>query len=260
MKKKKMDKEAIVYAVLAIGCFFLFWWFITTFTPAKETTPGPWPVLQLLVQSFTEPIGTYTIIGHLMISLRRVLVGFGVATVLGIILGIAMGTSDWARAIIKPIFELLRPIPPIAWIPLVILFFGVGETPKYILTGIGAFTNVTLNAYTAAQNVDPELIGAAKMLGTSERGIFFRVILPSCWPQIFAGMQVALSTSWMAVLASEMIGAREGCGWMIMRGNDTLNITLVMVGMIVVGIVGLLLATIMRKIEGRLCSWNKVED
>ena len=135
MKKKKMDKEAIVYAVLAIGCFFLFWWFITTFTPAKETTPGPWPVLQLLVQSFTEPIGTYTIIGHLMISLRRVLVGFGVATVLGIILGIAMGTSDWARAIIKPIFELLRPIPPIAWIPLVILFFGVGETPKYILTG-----------------------------------------------------------------------------------------------------------------------------
>ena len=260
MKKKKMDKEAIVYADLAIGCFFLFWWFITTFTPAKETTPGPWPVLQLLVQSFTEPIGTYTIIGHLMISLRRVLVGFGVATVLGIIFGIAMGTSDWARAIIKPIFELLRPIPPIAWIPLVILFFGVGETPKYILTGIGAFTNVTLNAYTAAQNVDPELIGAAKMLGTSERGIFFRVILPSCWPQIFAGMQVALSTSWMAVLAAEMIGAREGCGWMIMRGNDTLNITLVMVGMIVVGIVGLLLATIMRKIEGRLCSWNKVED
>ena len=260
MKKKKMDKEAIVHAVLALGFFFLFRWFITPFTPAKETTPGPWPVLQLLVQSFTEPIGTYTIIGHLMISLRRVLVGFGVATVLGIILGIAMGTSDWARAIIKPIFELLRPIPPIAWIPLVILFFGVGETPKYILTGIGAFTNVTLNAYTAAQNVDPELIGAAKMLGTSERGIFFRVILPSCWPQIFAGMQVALSTSWMAVLAAEMIGAREGCGWMIMRGNDTLNITLVMVGMIVVGIVGLLLATIMRKIEGRLCSWNKVED
>ena len=165
MKKKRMDKEAIVYAVLAIGCFFLFWWFITTFTPAKETTPGPWPVLQLLVQSFTEPIGTYTIIGHLMISLRRVLVGFGVATVLGIILGIAMGTSDWARAIIKPIFELLRPIPPIAWIPLVILFFGVGETPKYILTGIGAFTNVTLNAYTAAQNVDPELIGCRQNAG-----------------------------------------------------------------------------------------------
>ena len=244
----------------AIASFFVLWWFLTTFTPVKETTPGPIEVLQLLLTSFYTPIGSEVIVGHLLVSLRRVLVGFSVATIIGIVLGIAMGTSRWAEAIFKPIFELLRPIPPIAWIPLVILFFGVGETPKYILTGIGAFTNVTLNAYTAAQNVDPELIGAAKMLGTSERGIFFRVILPSCWPQIFAGMQVALSTSWMAVLAAEMIGAREGCGWMIMRGNDTLNITLVMVGMIVVGIVGLLLATIMRKIEGRLCSWNKVED
>jgi ABC-type nitrate/sulfonate/bicarbonate transport system permease component len=259
MKKKKWNKEASIYAFFAIASFFVFWWAITTFTAASKTTPGPWPVFQLLVKSFSEPIGKYTIVGHLLVSLRRVAVGFGVATLLGIIFGIAMGTSDWARAIIKPIFELLRPIPPIAWIPLVILFFGIGETPKYVITGIGAFTNVTLNAYTAAQNVDPELIGAARMLGTSERGIFFRVILPSCTPQIFAGMQVALSTSWMAVLAAEMVGAQEGCGWLILRGNDTLNITLVMVGMIVVGIVGLLLATIMRKVEGRLCAWDKMD-
>src|SRR5699024_5921707 len=139
---------------------------------------------------------------------------------------------------------LLRPIPPIAWISLVILFFGIGELPKYIICGIGAFTNVTLNSYTAAKNVDLQLIGCAKMLGTSEKGILFRVILPSCTPQIFAGMQVALSTAWMAVLAAEMVGAREGCGWMIQRGSDTLNITLVMVGMIVIGTVGLILATI----------------
>lgn len=260
MKKKKHDPEKTLYATLAIASFFIFWWFITTFTPASRTTPGPWPVLMLLVKSFAEPIGKYTIVGHLLISLRRVAVGFGVATLLGIIVGIAMGTSDWARAIVKPIFELLRPIPPIAWIPLVILFFGIGELPKYVITGIGAFTNVTLNAYTAAQNVDPELIGAAEMLGTDKKGIFFRVILPSCTPQIFAGMQVALSTSWMAVLAAEMVGAQEGCGWMILRGNDTLNITLVMVGMIVVGIVGLFLATLMRYAEGRLCAWSRMDS
>lgn len=259
MKRKKMDTEATIYAAFAIAFFFIFWWFITAFTAAGKTTPGPWPVLQLLIKSFSEPIGKFTIVGHLLVSLQRVAVGFGIATIAGIIVGIAMGTSDWARAIVKPIFELLRPIPPIAWIPLVILFFGIGETPKYVITGIGAFTNVTLNAYTAAQNVDPELVGAAKMLGTSERGIFFRIILPSCTPQIFAGMQVALSTSWMAVLAAEMVGAQEGCGWMILRGNDTLNITLVMVGMIVVGVVGLLLATIMRQVEGRLCAWNKMD-
>ena len=259
-KIKKIDPEKTLYAVAAIASFFVLWWFLTTFTPVKETTPGPIEVLQLLLTSFYTPIGSEVIVGHLLVSLRRVLVGFSVATIIGIVLGIAMGTSRWAEAIFKPIFELLRPIPPIAWISLVILFFGIGETSKYILCGIGAFTNVTLNAYTGAQNVDPELIGAAKMLGTSERGIFFRVILPSCWPQIFAGMQVALSTSWMAVLAAEMIGAREGCGWMIMRGNDTLNITLVMVGMIVIGLVGMFLAALMRTIERRLCSWNIMEE
>ena len=136
----------------------------------------------------------------------------------------------------------------------------IGELPKYTIIFIGSFTNVTLNAYTGAQSVDPELVGCARMLGTSERDIFFRVILPSCTPQIFAGMQVALSTSWMAVLAAEMVGAQEGCGWMIQRGSDTLNITLVMVGMIVIGLVGMLLATLMRTIERRLCSWNIMEN
>ncbi|WP_300252692.1 ABC transporter permease [uncultured Subdoligranulum sp.] len=259
-KIKKIDPEKTLYAVAAIASFFVLWWFLTTFTPVKETTPGPIEVLQLLLTSFYTPIGSEVIVGHLLVSLRRVLVGFSVATIIGIVLGIAMGTSRWAEAIFKPIFELLRPIPPIAWISLVILFFGIGETSKYILCGIGAFTNVTLNAYTGAQNVDPELIGCARMLGTSERDIFFRVILPSCTPQIFAGMQVALSTSWMAVLAAEMIGAQEGCGWMIQRGSDTLNITLVMVGMIVIGLVGMFLAALMRTIERRLCSWNIMEE
>lgn len=251
--------EKTIYAACAIATFFLAWAFITTFTAAKETTPGPVEVLRLLVDSFFKPIGRYTIYGHLYYSIRRVLIGYTVATVLGIVVGIAMGTSRYAEAIIKPIFELIRPIPPIAWIPLVILWFGVGELPKYAIIFIGSFTNVTLNAYTGAQRVDPTLIGCARMLGTSDRDIFFRVILPSSLPQIFAGMQVALSTAWMAVLAAEMIGAQEGCGWIILRGSDTTNIPLVLVGMVVIGVVGLFLATIMRMAERRLCSWNRMD-
>ena len=251
--------EKTVYAILAIATFFLAWAFITTFTAAGETTPGPIEVLKLLVDSFFEPIGRFTLYGHLYYSIRRVLIGYVVATVLGIIVGIAMGTSRYAEAIIKPIFELIRPIPPIEWIPLVILWFGVGELHKYAIIFIGSFTNVTLNAYTGAQRVDPTLIGCAKMLGTSDRDIFLRVVLPSSLPQIFAGMQVALSTAWMAVLAAEMIGAQEGCGWIILRGSDTTNIPLVLVGMVVIGVVGLLLATIMRMAERRLCSWNRMD-
>lgn len=260
MKKNMTEKtEKTVYAVIAIACFFLAWSFITTFTAAKETTPGPLQVLKLLISSISTPIGKYTLYGHLYYSLRRVIIGYSVATVLGIIIGIAMGTSRYAEAIIKPIFEMLRPIPPIAWIPLIILWFGVGELPKYAIIFIGSFTNVTLNAYTGAQRVDQTLIGCARMLGTSDRDIFLRVILPSCTPQIFAGMQVALSTAWMAVLAAEMVGAQEGCGWIILRGSDTTNIPLVLVGMVVIGAVGLLLATIMRMVERRLCSWNVMD-
>ena len=96
--KKKIDVEKTVYAVAAIAFFFVAWWFLTTFTPVKETTPGPIAVLQLLVTSFYEPIGSKVILGHLLVSLRRVLVGFSVATIVGIILGIAMGTSRWAEA------------------------------------------------------------------------------------------------------------------------------------------------------------------
>ncbi|MDD3252514.1 MAG: ABC transporter permease [Lachnospiraceae bacterium] len=261
MKKKFVGEKAekTIYAILAIATFFLAWAFITTFTAAKETTPGPIEVLKLLVTSFFQPIGRYTVYGHLYYSIRRVLIGYTVATVLGIIVGLSMGTSRYAEAIIKPIFEMIRPIPPIAWIPLVILWFGVGELPKYAIIFIGSFTNVTLNAYTGAQRVDPTLVGCARMLGTSERDIFLRVILPSSMPQIFAGMQVALSTAWMAVLAAEMIGAQEGCGWIILRGSDTTNIPLVLVGMVIIGVVGLFLATIMRMAERKVCAWNRMD-
>lgn len=110
--KKKFDLEKTFYAVFSIAFFFVFWWFLTTFTPAKETTPDPFTVLKMLFKSISEPIGSKVITGHMLVSLRRVLVAFSVATLIGIVLGISMGTSKWAEAIFKPIFELLRPIPP----------------------------------------------------------------------------------------------------------------------------------------------------
>ncbi len=257
MKKNLKEKrEKILYGIVAIAAFILVWQFISTFTPAKNTTPQPLPVFILLIQSMFEPIGPYTIFGHLAISLKRVLVGFGMACIMGIIVGISMGTNRYTRAIVRPIFEMLRPIPPIAWIPLAILWFGIDETTKYFIIFIGAFTNVTLNAYTAAIKVDPVLTGAARMLGTNDSDIFLRVILPSCMPQIFAGMQVGLSTSWMAVLAAEMVSSYAGCGWIIIRGSDSANIPQVLMGMIVIGVVGLLLAVIIRAMERRICNWN----
>ena len=236
----------------------IIWQLLVTFTPVGITTPGPIEVLRMFFKAWVEPMGQYTLYGHLYYSLKRVIIGYFVATALGSVVGLAMGTSRYFEAAFKPLFEFIRPIPPIAWIPIVVLWFGIGEMPKYVIIFLGSFSNVTLNAYTGAKRVDQELIGCAKMLGTSDRDIFLRVVLPSSLPQIFAGMQVALSTAWMAVLAAEMICSKEGCGWIILRGSDTNNIPQVLVGMIIIGLVGFLLATIMREAERRLCSWNRM--
>ena len=159
-------------------------------------------------------------------------------------------------ALFRPIFEILRPIPPIAWIPLSIVWFGLGESSKYFLIMYSAFCAVTMNAYSGVRSVDPELIGAAKMLGANNRQVFTTIVLPSCVPQIFAGLQIAVGTSWATVVAAEMVRSSEGVGWVIIRGQDSNSTVQIIVGIVAIGIVGYILAVTMRAIESRLCKWS----
>ena len=260
---KKQNKSALVKRILnlrwtAAALLFVLalWQLLVSCTSASRTTPPPAPVIQYFLRAFFVPIGKYTMPVHILWSLERVMIGFLSASVLGIIVGVCMGRFRTFEAIIKPIFELLRSIPPLAWIPLAILWFGIGELPKYFIIFIGAFTSVTLNAYDGARSVDPELIGAGRMLGANEGLIFVKIVLPHCVPHIFAGLQVALSTSWSAVLAAEMIRSSEGLGWIIITGNNTGNTTQIMAGMIAIAIIGLLLISIMRGLERGLCAWK----
>lgn len=254
--KIKNNQENIFWAIVAFLLIIVLWQSVSAFTSAKDTLPGPSKVFQEFIKSFYTPIGLYTLSGHIGWSLYRVLVGFSIASVCGIILGLSMGWSKLIDAIFKPVFELLRPIPAIAWIPLAILWFGIGESTKYFIIFVSAFVNVTLNAYAGAKRVDPVLMGVAKMLGAKDRQVFTKIVLPSSVPQIFAGLQLALSTCWMAVLAAEMVRSSEGTGWIIIMGMETGNTTQILVGIISIAIVGLLLATIMRGVERKLCSWN----
>ena len=167
-----------------------------------------------------------------------------------------MGRIPVIDAIVKPIFNLIRPIPGVAWIPMAILWFGIGETTKYFIIFMGGFANVLLNTYAGARDVDKQLIGAAQMLGANRRQIFVHIVLPASVPYIFAGLQVSLSTSWMAVLAAEMVCAQEGVGYLITGGMNSGNTTQILVGMLAIGLIGLILATLMRYAEKRLCSWK----
>ena len=253
---KKNGLEKLLWVIIDLLLIYAGWMFLVNCTAARNTFPAPAQVFKMLIGSFTEPIGKYTIWGHIAWSLYRVAVGFVLAAISGIIVGIAMGSSRVAEAIIKPIFEFLRPIPPIAWIPLAILWFGIGEKSKYFIIWLGAFINVTLNAYAGASRTDETLMGAGYMLGASKLQVFTKIIFPSSMPQIFAGLQVAMSSCWMAVLVAEMVRSSEGVGWIIIRGNDTGNTTQIIVGMITIGFIGFILAGVMRWVERKVCSWN----
>ena len=261
MKKKKFNAIKFAVGALAIACFLSVWFFATREgTTLGKLMPNPAEVASRLMEATYEKIGPMTICGHMWNSMRRVLVGFCIASVSGILLGLAMGWNRTCEAIFRPIFELLRPIPPLAWISLAIVWFGLGEGGKYFIIFVSGFSNVTINVYTGAKAVDPELIGAAKMLGCSNRRIFTSIVLPSSVPYIFTGLQIAISSSWAAVVAAEMVRSTNGIGWLITAGQSIGDMGQVMVGIIVIGVVGFLLATIMRGVESKLCAWSRVQD
>lgn len=259
MNLKEKDKTAwqkYVAGAASIVCFLIIWQIVVSFTRVGLVMVGPIDVFKKFITSFVKPIGRNTIQSHILWSITRVMTGFAIGSVLGIILGICMGWSKSVESFFRPIYELIRPIPPIAWIPLSIVWFGTGESSKYFIIFLGAFTNVTMNAYAGVKAVDEELMGCARMLGCNNRQVFTKVVLPSCVPQVFAGLQIALGSSWATVVAAEMVKSSQGVGWVIIKGQDSNSTVQIMVGILAVGIIGFLLAVLMRAIESKLCSWN----
>ena len=252
----KDTQETISYGVFGIIVFLIVWQGFCMFTDFGRIFPTPAVALQAFLKAFIKPIGKQTLLGHISISLRRVLIGYSLSSVSGIIIGLLMGYSKLAHAILYPIFSIIRPIPGIAWIPLAILWIGIGEPTIHFIIFMGGFSQMVMNTMDGAQHVSKELVGVAKVLGAKENQIFRKIVLPYSVPYIFTGLQTSLSTSWMAVLAAEMITAREGAGWLIISGMQTGRIENNVIGMISIGAVGLILATVLRKSERRLCRWS----
>lgn len=196
---------------------------------------------------------------HMLRSLGRVVPAYFLGASIGIFLGITMGWYKSIEYLLRPLFEIVRPIPPLAWIPLAILWFGVDEGSKIFIIFLAAFVSCTINAYSGAKAVDPVIVGCARMLGANDRQVFSQVVLPSAVPYIFAGLQIALSSSWATVVAAEMIRSTEGVGWIIISSLTVNDSVQTIVGIVAIGIVGYILAVIMRKVEAKLVAWNERE-
>jgi ABC-type nitrate/sulfonate/bicarbonate transport system permease component len=260
MKQKTVLNDRVISvlaACISIAAFLFIWWLGTAASSLGKLIPGPFEVIRAVGLGIVGKVGRHSLIAHAGYSLMRVMIGFAIGSAIGIVLGLLMGWYKVAEAIFNPLFRIIRPIPPIAWIPISIIWFGLGENAKIFLIFLASFSNTTLNSMAGARNVDPEIVNAARMLGANERQIFTSIVLPAATPSIFAGLQVAMSSSWATVLAAEMVRSSEGLGWMIVAGMNNNDMVQILSGIVMIGIVGFILAIIMRKAESVLCRWNR---
>jgi NitT/TauT family transport system permease protein len=195
---------------------------------------------------------------HVLYSLYRVALGYAIAALLAIPLGLLMGWSSGLLKMIRPLFELVRPIPPLAWIPIAILWFGIGIKSAAFIIFLGAFFPILLNTISGVLSIHPILIEAARTLHAREKDIFLKVLLPGAVPSIFVGMRIGIGIGWMTLVAAEFTGVKEGygLGYMIMTARDIQRPDEILAGMLVIGVIGLLIDIGLRAIESRMIKWQ----
>lgn len=248
--------KKIFYAflsALSIALLLAGWMLIARLRP--YLFPSPSAVWQRFLLILKKPAGRYPLYVHILDSLRRVGIAVGLSSLFGVIFGVLLGWSRWFSATVGVLFEFVRPIPPLAWIPLITIWFGIGELPKILIVFIGTFFNVAVNTSAGVKMVDKLLLDAGRMFQANSLQILKEIVLPASLPAIFAGIRVALGAGWAVVLAAEMLGSQTGVGYLITLGNDIGDTALIFISMIVIGIIGALLSALATFVERRLCPW-----
>jgi ABC-type nitrate/sulfonate/bicarbonate transport system permease component len=195
---------------------------------------------------------------HMLYSLYRVALGYAIAALLAIPLGLLMGWSTGLLRMVRPLFELIRPIPPLAWIPIAILWFGIGIKSAAFIIFLGAFFPILLNTISGVLSIPPILVEAARTLHAREKDIFLKVLLPGAVPSIFVGMRIGIGIGWMTLVAAEFTGVKEGygLGYMIMTARDIQRPDEILAGMLVIGVIGLLIDIGLRVTESKTIKWQ----
>ncbi|MEI7777066.1 MAG: ABC transporter permease [bacterium] len=233
--------------------FLIIWQLLSI---ANVLNPEFLPSPVKVVNEFIQLLFNNNLLGDVLASIQRVLVGFAIASVIGIPLGLLFGVNKKLSSFFMPILEVLRPIPPIAWIPLAILWFGLGDKPAYFLVALGAFFPIFTNTYFGVISLEDTYKRAALCLGATKTRFVTEVLLPSSLPHIFSGLKIGLGVGWMVVITAELVGAQSGLGYMIQVNRMLLETPRVIVGMIVIGLLGFLMNKLMVVFEKRLIPWK----
>lgn len=235
----------IVLPMIVIVLVIAIWWIVVVRTESA-IFPTPWQV----VAGAFELARDGTLWEHIGASLFRVGAGFGLALVVGIPLGLWMGWVGGVYRTLNPIFQMLRPISPIAWIPLAILWFGVGDVSPIFLIFISSVFPMIVQTTSGVHTIERRYLRAAANFGVSRSVLFRRVVIPAVLPEIIVGMRIGIGVAWLVVVAAEMIALRSGLGYLIMDSRNAGNrYDLVIASMIIIGVIGLLLDGITRLLE-----------
>ena len=236
-------RGSMPYIAAAIGILFIWQAVVVVTQPSPMLLPSPALVASTLGDLFTS--GEMFV--HAGFSLGRVSAAWLLAVAIAIPLGLAQGSSPAVDRFLDPVVELFRPISPLAWIPLAILWFGIGESGKVFVIFIATFFPILLNTVSGVKSVDPVLIRAGQVLGCRTKLQLFRhVILPAAMPSIMVGLRISFGTGWAAIIAAELVAANRGLGFLIADGMEILRSDRVLAGMIIIGVLGVLIDTAFR--------------
>lgn len=248
-----VSNEALV-SLVTVLLAVVIWYYLTDSFIDKLFFPSPMDTV--LVVGRMEGV----LVGYFFATLYRVVVGMLAGAILGVLCGIAMSWNKWINSILDPLIEALRPIPAVALIPFFILWFGIGDTGKLILTALGGFTVMVVTTLEAIKHVSPIYIMAARTLGANRLTIYRTVILPAITPPLIGGMRVTVALSFALVIASEFMGAQSGLGYMIMLARRTLQTDAILVGVIIIGITSWIVDRMVRVIGNYLTRWAPRSD
>lgn len=246
-------------ATVILGWVLLWWIAVSAAGVSSDFLPSPLAVLRRAVVLVYEPVGAGALATHVLASLTRLLSGFGLAVLVGIPLGLVMGSVRPVRWIVAPIFELFRYVPPIAWAPFAMLWFGAGNVSQAFVIFTAAFPPILMNTFRGVQLVDDRLLAAARSLGARPHVIMAEVAFPSALPIIATGLRIGLAGGWMALIAAEIVagsGSRDGLGYLILQGQQQLQADLTISAMLIIGILGTLIDVAVRRLETRLIKWR----
>lgn len=240
---------------LSVGVFFAAWHVATTWRldlyVRFQNIPTPGRVLEEAIALFASP--AYYV--HILASLERIWLGFAIATVVGVALGLLIGWFRAAEDTLLPPIELLRPIPAVAWVPLSIMLWPTERSSIVFITCLGAFFPVVLNTIHGVEGIDRQLVRAATSLGAGRAAIFREVIIPGALPSIVTGLSVGMGVSWICLISAEMISGQFGVGYFTWVAYGIVKYSQIVVGMLTIGVLGMLSSLLIRRVGARLMPW-----